>query len=60
MRRDQMVGAFMLKNKHIGSNFDDFLREEGMLEEIEEVIAKRIFVFQAEKEIDPESPLGAK
>jgi len=38
----------MKKNKHIGSNFDDFLKEEGILEEIEEVVAKRIFVFQME------------
>lgn len=41
----------MKKNKHIGSNFDDFLQEEGMLEDIEEVVAKRIFVFQVEKEM---------
>ncbi len=41
----------MKKNKHIGSNFDDFLRDEGILEEIEEVVAKRIFVFQIEKEM---------
>ncbi len=41
----------MKQNKHIGSNFDDFLEEEGMLEEIEEVVAKRVFVFQIEKEM---------
>ncbi len=41
----------MKKNKHIGSNFDDFLKEEGMLEEIEEVVAKKIFVFQMEREM---------
>ncbi len=41
----------MKKNEHIGSNFDDFLKEEGILEEIEEVVAKRIFVFQMEKEM---------
>jgi len=41
----------MKKNKHIGSDFDDFLKEEGILEEIEEVVAKRIFVFQMEKEM---------
>ncbi len=41
----------MKKNEHIGSNFDDFLKEEGLLEEIEEVVAKRIFVFQMEKEM---------
>lgn len=41
----------MKQNKHIGSNFDDFLKDEGILEEIEEVVAKRIFVFQVEKEM---------
>ncbi len=41
----------MKKNKHIGSNFDDFLKEEGLLEEVEEVVAKKIFVFQIEKEM---------
>jgi DNA-binding phage protein len=41
----------MKKNKHIGSNFDDFLKEEGVLEEIDEVVAKKIFVFQMEKEM---------
>ncbi len=41
----------MKPNKYIGSNFDDFLREEGILEEIEEVVAKKIFVFQIEKEM---------
>ena len=41
----------MKKNRYIGSNFDDFLKEEGILEEIEEVVAKRVFVFQMEKEM---------
>ncbi|MBI3211708.1 MAG: XRE family transcriptional regulator [Simkania negevensis] len=41
----------MKKNKHIGSNFDDFLEEEGILEEIEEVVAKKTFVFQMEQEM---------
>lgn len=41
----------MKKNEHIGSNFDDFLKEEGILEEIEEVVAKKIFVFQMKKEM---------
>jgi DNA-binding phage protein len=40
-----------MKNKYIGSNFDDFLKEEDILEEIEGVVAKRIFVFQIEKEM---------
>ncbi|MBN1914812.1 MAG: XRE family transcriptional regulator [Parachlamydiales bacterium] len=37
--------------KHIGSNFNDFLEEEGFLEEAESVAAKRVFVYQLEKEL---------
>ena len=41
----------MKNKKHIGSNFDDFLEEEGILEEAESIAAKRVFVFQLEKEM---------
>jgi len=41
----------MKKNKHIGSSLDDFLAREGILEEVEEVAAKRVFVFQLEQEM---------
>jgi len=41
----------MSKQKHIGSDFDDFLKEEGLLEEAEAIAAKRIFVFQLEQEL---------
>ena len=41
----------MKKNKYIGSSFDDFLNEEGILDEVEGVVAKKIFVFQMEKEM---------
>ena len=41
----------MKSKKHIGSKFDDFLAEEGILEETESVAAKRVFVFQIEKEM---------
>lgn len=41
----------MNKSKDIGSDFDDFLKEEGILEEIEEVVALRVFVFQMQKEM---------
>ncbi len=39
------------KEQHLGSSFDDFLEEEGILEETESVAAKRVFVFQLEKEL---------
>jgi antitoxin HicB len=41
----------MEKNKHIGSKFDDFLEEEGILEDCKEEAAKRVLVWQLEKEI---------
>ena len=41
----------MVNKKHVGSDFDDFLKEEGLLEEVEAVAAKRVFVFQLEQEL---------
>ena len=39
------------QNKHLGSDFDDFLREEGILEECEEKAAKYAFVMQLKDEM---------
>ena len=33
-------------SKHIGSNFDDFLEEEGVLAEAEAIAVKRVFAYQ--------------
>ena len=33
-------------SKHIGSNFDDFLEEEGVLAEAESIAIKRVLAFQ--------------
>lgn len=38
-------------NKHVGSHFDDFLSEEGLLEEAKSVAAKRVFVFRLKQEL---------
>ena len=38
-------------NKHIGSNFDDFLAEEGLLAETEATALKRVVAFQLEQEM---------
>jgi antitoxin HicB len=40
-----------MKNKHIGDNFDDFLREEGLLEEVEANAIKRMVAFQIAQEM---------
>jgi hypothetical protein len=40
------------KNIHAGSNFDDFLKEEGVFEHCQEVGAKYAFVMQLQDEED--------
>ena len=40
-----------MKNKYVGSDFDDFLREQDMLAGAEAVAAKRVLSFQIEKEM---------
>lgn len=35
-----------MNEEYIGSNFDDFLTEEGLLEEVEAVAVKRVLAFQ--------------
>jgi len=45
-----------MKHKNLGSNFDDFLSEEGILAEVEssaikEVVSKQILELMAEQEI---------
>ena len=38
-----------MKNKYLGSNFDDFLEAEGMLAETEAAAVKRVIAFQVKK-----------
>ncbi len=38
-----------MKHKNIGSNFDDFLQEEGTLAETESVAVKRVVAFQIQQ-----------
>ena len=40
-----------MKKQNIGSDFDDFLAEEGMLEEATAVAVKRVIAWQIEKEM---------
>ena len=41
----------MKKNRHIGSNFDDFLLEEGLLAEAEAAAVKRVIAHQIKEEM---------
>jgi len=44
-----------MKNEHIGSNFDDFLVEEGLLAEAEKVAVKRVIAYQVEQMMKEQS-----
>ena len=41
-----------MKKEHLGSDFDDFLREEGILEAAEATAAKRVLAFQIAREME--------
>jgi DNA-binding Xre family transcriptional regulator len=40
-----------MKKKNIGSNFDDFLRDEKMLEDAQAVAIKRVIAYQIAEEM---------
>jgi DNA-binding Xre family transcriptional regulator len=41
-----------MNKKRIGSKFDDFLREEGIFDEVEAAAIKRVIAFQIEREME--------
>lgn len=41
-----------MKNKHVGSDFDDFLNEAGLLAQAEATAIKRVLAFQIQKEME--------
>jgi predicted XRE-type DNA-binding protein len=41
-----------MTNKHIGSDFDEFLRDDGLLDDAESVAAKRVIAFQIAREME--------
>ncbi|MBW2266049.1 MAG: XRE family transcriptional regulator [Deltaproteobacteria bacterium] len=40
-----------MQNRYIGSGFDDFLQEEGLLAETKAAAVKRVIAYQIEKEM---------
>jgi len=45
-----------MKSKHIGSNFDDFLNEESLLQEATAIIAvKRVIAWQIEQAMEKQN-----
>ncbi|MGE4492802.1 MAG: XRE family transcriptional regulator [Syntrophotalea sp.] len=45
----------MATHKNIGSDFDDFLAEEGILSEVEATAAKRVLAYQIQQEMENQS-----
>ena len=41
-----------MKNKHLGSDFDDFLQDEALLAEAEATAIKRVLAYQIQKEME--------
>ena len=41
-----------MKKKNVGSNFDAFLEEEGIFEEVQETALKRVLAFQVRKAME--------
>ncbi|MBU3635118.1 XRE family transcriptional regulator [Polynucleobacter sp. es-GGE-1] len=44
-----------MKKKNIGSKFDDFLREESLLEESTAIAVKRVIAWQIEREMEKQN-----
>jgi len=44
-----------MKKKHIGSNFDEFLREESLLEYSTAIAVKRVIAWQIEREMEKQN-----
>jgi len=42
----------MKNNKHVGSSFDDFLQEEGLMAEAEATALKRVLAYQIKQEME--------
>ena len=47
----QTVEKTQMKKRNIGSDFDDFLSEQGMLEEATALAVKRVIAWQIEQEM---------
>ncbi len=41
-----------MNNQHLGSDFDDFLAEEGLLAEVEATAIKRVIAYQIQQEMN--------
>lgn len=49
-----------MNNKYRGSNFDDFLKQEGLFEECNAEALKKVLAFQIERDIAKNRPLSSR
>lgn len=49
-----------MKNKHIGSDFNEFLKEEGIFEETSDIAIKRVIAYQLEQEMKAQNITKSK
>ena len=52
--RSTLVESITMAQRNIGSDFDDFLAEEGLLEEVAAVAVKRFIAFQLAQKMSQE------
>ena len=49
-----------MNNQHIGSSFDDFLKEDGIYEEVNDIAIKRVIAYQLEQEMKAQNITKSK
>lgn len=50
-----MAGARKRKSKHVGSDFEDFLREEGRLAEATAIALKRVIAWEIQQAMEKDN-----
>jgi len=49
-----------MSNKHIGSDFNEFLQEDGIYEEVNDIAIKRVIAYQLEQEMKAQNITKSK
>ncbi|PIF03766.1 MAG: Fis family transcriptional regulator [Arcobacter sp.] len=44
-----------MNNKYLGSDFNDFLKEDGIYEEVNDIAIKRVIAYQLQKEMEAQN-----
>ena len=50
----------VMSNKHIGSDFNEFLQEDGIYEEVNDIAIKRVIAYQLEQEMKAQNITKSK